>query len=116
MALNGTTGVGEGVGVEPPPEFVGEATAFEAGVDCGAGTKLHGAGVGDVVGISRRVPGVVDGMATVIGAGVEVTVVDDIAAVLTVGVGREVAIVLEDTPAAVDVSVDGIAAVLEEFD
>ena len=50
--------------MEPPPEFAGEATAFEAGVDCGAGTKLPGAGVGDVVGTSRRVPGVVDGIAT----------------------------------------------------
>ena len=73
--------------MEPPPEFVGEATALEAGVDCGAGTKLHGAGVGDVVGISRRVPGVVDGMATVIGAGVEITVVDDVAATPVVEAG-----------------------------
>jgi len=33
------------------------------------------------------VPGVVDGVTTVIGAAVEVTVVNDVAPVLTVGVG-----------------------------
>jgi len=69
--------------VEPPPESEVDATASEAGVAWGAGTKLHGAGVGDVVGTSRRVPGV----GRTAGAGVGVTVGGDIGALLTIGVG-----------------------------
>ena len=47
-------------------------------------TALNGAGVGVVVGIVRRVPGV----AKTIGAGLEVeTVADNVAMALTVGVG-----------------------------
>ena len=69
--------------MEPPPESEVDATAFEAGVAWGAGTKLPGAGVGDVVGTSRRVPGV----ERTAGAGVGVTVGGDIEAMLTVGVG-----------------------------
>ena len=73
--------------MEPPPQFVGEAAPLEAGVDCGAGTKLHGAGVGDVVGTSRRLAGVVDGVATAMAVGVGVpTVVDDVVAALALGV------------------------------
>ena len=68
--------------MKPPTESEVDATAFEAGVAWGAGTKLHGAGVGDVVGTSRRVPGV----GRTAGAGVGVTVGGDIGAMLTVGV------------------------------
>jgi len=71
--------------VEPPPESEVEATALEAGVDWGAGTKLNGPGVGVVVGISRSVPDVVDSVAAAIGVGVGIA--DDVEAVLTVGVG-----------------------------
>jgi len=69
--------------VEPPPESEVDATAFEAGVAWGAGTKLPGAGVGDVVGTSRRVPGVGRTADAVIG----VTVGGDIEAMPIVGVG-----------------------------
>ena len=49
---------------------------------------LNGAGVGVVVGTVRRVPGVGDGVAKTIGAGVEVeTVADDVATPPTVRVG-----------------------------
>ena len=69
--------------MEPPPESEVDATAFEAGVAWGAGTKLPGAGVGDVVGTSRRVPDVGKTADAVIG----VTVGGDIGTMLTVGVG-----------------------------
>jgi len=69
--------------VEPPPESEVDARAFEAGVAWGAGTKLPGAGVGDVVGTSRRVPGV----GRPAGAGIGVTAGDDVGATITVGVG-----------------------------
>ena len=69
----------------PPPESKVEAAAFEAGVAWGEGTKANGAGVGEVVGTSRRVPGVVAGAAMFIGAGVEGVAVD------AVGVGDGVA-------------------------
>ena len=73
--------------MEPPPESEVEATAFEAGVAWGAGTKLPGAGVGDVVGTSRRLAGVVEGVATAMAVGVGVaTVVDDVVAALALGV------------------------------
>ena len=69
--------------MEPPPESEVDATAFEAGVAWGAGTKLPGAGVGDVVGTSRRVPGV----GRTADAGIGVTAGDDVGATITVGVG-----------------------------
>jgi hypothetical protein len=69
--------------VEPPPESEVEATAFEAGVAWGAGTKLHGAGVGEVVGTSRRLAGV----GRTADAGIGVTAGDDVGATLTFGVG-----------------------------
>ena len=69
--------------MEPPPESEVEATAFEAGVAWGAGTKLPGAGVGDVVGTSRRVLGV----GRPADAGIGVTAGDDVGATITVGVG-----------------------------
>jgi hypothetical protein len=73
--------------VEPPPESEVDATAFEAGVAWGAGTKLPGAGVGDVVGTSRRLAGVVDSVATAMAAGVGgATVVDGVVAALALGV------------------------------
>jgi hypothetical protein len=73
--------------VEPPPESEVDATAFEAGVAWGAGRKLPGAGVGEVVGTSRRLTGVVDGVATAMAVGVGVaTVVDDVVAALALGV------------------------------
>jgi hypothetical protein len=73
--------------VEPPPESEVEAKAFEAGVAWGAGTKLPGAGVGEVVGTSRRLAGVVDGVATPMAVEVGVaTVVDDVVAALALGV------------------------------
>ena len=69
--------------MEPPPESEVDATAFEAGVAWGAGTKLHGAGVGEVVGTSRRLAGA----GSTAGAGVGVTVGGDVGATLTIGVG-----------------------------
>jgi hypothetical protein len=73
--------------VEPPPESEVDATAFEAGVAWGAGTKLPGAGVGEVVGTSRRLAGAVDSVATAMAVGVGVaTVVDDVVAALALGV------------------------------
>lgn len=69
--------------MEPPPESEVDTTAFEAGVAWGAGTKLPGAGVGDDVGTSRSVPGV----GRTAGAGIGVTVSDDVGATLTIGVG-----------------------------
>jgi len=83
--------------VAPPPESKVEAAAFEAGVAWGEGTKANGAGVGEVVGTSRRVPGVVAGAAMFIGAGVEgvavdavgVDVADGVATVAGVGVGTK---------------------------
>jgi len=49
---------------------------------------LNGAGVGVVVGTVRRVPGVGDGVAKTIDAGVEVkTVADEVAMAPTVRVG-----------------------------
>lgn len=73
--------------MEPPPESEVEATAFEAGVAWGAGTKANGAGVGEVIGTSRRLAGVVDGVATAMAVGVGVpTVVDDVVAALALGV------------------------------
>ncbi len=48
----------------------------------------------------------VDGIATAIGTGVELaTIADDVVVGLRVGVDRELGAVLEDAPAAVDVSV-----------
>ena len=71
----------------PPPESKVEAAAFEAGVAWGEGTKANGAGVGEVVGTSRRLAGVVDGVATAMAVGVGVaTVVDDVVAALALGV------------------------------
>ena len=73
--------------MEPPPESEVDATAFEAGVAWGAGTKLPGAGVGEVVGTSRRLAGAVDSVATAMAVGVGVaTVVDDVVAALALGV------------------------------
>jgi len=73
--------------VAPPPESKVEAAAFEAGVAWGEGTKANGAGVGEVVGTSRRLAGVVDGVATAMAVGVGVaTVVDDVVAALALGV------------------------------
>jgi hypothetical protein len=69
--------------VEPPPESEVDARAFEAGVAWGAGTKPNGAGVGDVVGTSRRVPGA----GRTADAGIGVTVDGDVGATLTIGVG-----------------------------
>ena len=69
--------------MELPPESEVDATAFEAGVAWGAGTKLPGAGVGDDVGTSRRVPAV----GRTAGAGIGVTVSDDVGATLKIGVG-----------------------------
>ena len=69
--------------MEPPPESEVDATAFEAGVAWGAGTKLPGAGVGDIVGTSRSVPGV----GRTADAGIGVTAGDDVGATFTVGVG-----------------------------
>ena len=73
--------------MEPPPESEVDATAFEAGVAWGAGTKFPGAGVGDDVGTSRRLAGMVDSVATAMAVGVGVpTVVDDVVAALALGV------------------------------
>jgi hypothetical protein len=126
MALNGTIGVGERVGWELLPPTAAVAMAFDAGVelatalDDAAAAKvaiaLDGKGVGVVVGSSWIVPGVVDGIATAIGTGVELaSMIDDVVVGLSVGIGWEVAAMLEDAPAAVDVNVvdDEIVAVLE---
>jgi hypothetical protein len=82
--------------VEPPPAD-GEAAVFDAGVELvtalddaavKAAIALNGAGVGVVVGTVRRVPGVGDGVAKTIGAGLEVeTVAYNVAMALTVGFG-----------------------------
>ena len=68
--------------MEPTPGSEVEATAFEAGVAWGAGTKVHDAGVGDVVGTSRRLLGV----EITAGAGVGETVADEVGATFMVGV------------------------------
>jgi hypothetical protein len=61
-ALNGTTGVGEGLGEELALPLDGEAVAFDPGVELATADPGVTNGVG--VGISWRVAGVPAGVAT----------------------------------------------------
>ena len=91
-----------------PPVADVEATAFNAEVelatalDDAAAAKvaiaLDGAGVGVVVGRSWIVPGIVDGVATVIGAGVEITMVDTVAADVVDGVATAAGVGIATKP------------------
>ena len=70
-ALNGTTGVGEGLGEELAPAPDDKSVAFETGVELVSAVAGVVNGVG--VGISWRIAGVLPGVAKVIdeGAGEE---------------------------------------------
>jgi hypothetical protein len=61
-ALNGTTGVGEGLGEGLAPAPDDEAVAFDTGVE--VTTALAGVANGVGVGMSCRVAGVLPGVAT----------------------------------------------------
>ena len=61
-ALNGTTGVGEGLGEGLAPAPDDEAIAFDAGVELATAVAAVANGVG--VGMSCRVAGVLPGVAT----------------------------------------------------
>ena len=65
-ALNGTTGVGEGLGEGLAPAPDDEAIAFDAGVELA--TAVPGVANGVGVGMSCRVAGVLPGAAVAIAA------------------------------------------------
>ena len=88
-ALNGTTGVGEGLGEELTPVPDDEAIVFDAGVELVS--AVAGVAKGVAVGISWRVAGVLPGVATAMDKAVGeelASIVDGVAVVIDAGVGE----------------------------
>jgi hypothetical protein len=88
-ALNGTTGVGDGVGEELAPPLDGEAVAFDAGVELATAVAAVKNGV---VGMSWRVASVPAGVATA---------TDE-------AVGKELASVVDGVAVAIDATAFGV--------